>query len=247
MKNGEFKTKIVTLVKDEREYIDEWISYHLRLGFDCIDVYEDYDASSHEDIARKYSSAVHVKKLADKVPPYEGYWKNARRYGFLLEKLLVEDKGEFDWILCADVDEYLMFEPGYSLNMLLREFSRYPGIYLYWKYMSASGHIEKRRNIVESYTKPSDYNYSGAYEFKCLYNLEKSLLCLRHNHHCARYGVDTAGNIVFPDKAKPRPKYEKAWINHYFTKSWEDWLDRIYKKGNLTPNLRMLHDFFSFN
>jgi hypothetical protein len=44
------KTKIITLVKDEQEYLEEWINYHLNLGFDVIEIYEDLESTSHAGI-----------------------------------------------------------------------------------------------------------------------------------------------------------------------------------------------------
>jgi len=41
--------------------------------------------------------------------------------------------------------------------------------------------------------------------------------------------------------------FEKAWINHYYSKSWEDYLDRIFARGNMNNNLRCLDLFFSVN
>jgi hypothetical protein len=48
------KTKIITLVKDEQEYLEEWINYHLQLGFDKIEIYEDFGSTSHFGITQKY-------------------------------------------------------------------------------------------------------------------------------------------------------------------------------------------------
>lgn len=41
--------------------------------------------------------------------------------------------------------------------------------------------------------------------------------------------------------------YAKAQLNHYFTKSWEDWKERIFTRGDLRPGNRKLSDFFDYN
>ena len=70
---------IVTIIKNEHEYLDEWIKYHLNLGINHIFIFEDIDSKSHKVICDKYKNMVtlnnirHViidkedKKLADKL------------------------------------------------------------------------------------------------------------------------------------------------------------------------------------
>ena len=46
------KTAICVIIKDEQEYLDEWISHHLKLGIDEIFLYEDYGSMSHSPITK---------------------------------------------------------------------------------------------------------------------------------------------------------------------------------------------------
>ena len=39
----------------------------------------------------------------------------------------------------------------------------------------------------------------------------------------------------------------KAWINHYFTKSWEEWKIKILERGDTCPGNRKIDDFFLHN
>lgn len=48
------KTCILTIIKNEHQYLDEWIQYHLNLGIDALFIYEDIDSDSHLEIAQKY-------------------------------------------------------------------------------------------------------------------------------------------------------------------------------------------------
>ena len=238
------KTEIIVLVKDEQEYLEQWIQYHLALGFDRICIFEDYGSTSHQNIASKYKE-VALAKLED-VRPWCGNETNSRRYGELLNKCLIDDVDEYDWALCIDVDEYLVLN-GIGLHEFLAGFNTYPGVYLYWKYMSANGHVHKCSNIVQSYTKESTFNKDYVNQFKCFFNLHRSFLCDNYCHHRARYGVDTSKSLVHPQRIKQKKHFDIAWINHYYTRSWEDWCNRIYSKGNLTHGIRRLMHFFYYN
>lgn len=243
------ETKIVVLVKDERRYLEEWIKYHLDLGFSAIDVYEDYGSCSHLDITSRFSG-VNLIRLDDNPKFVCDDYGTAYRYGRLVENEIREGAGRFDWLTCIDVDEFIKFEDGYTLETFLDGFGAYPGVYLYWKYMSASGHVGRCPNVLGSYTEESPFVNEGKYEFKCFFNVGKSLMLYGHSHHCARYGVNTE-RVPFLthriDEFSRKKSYSKAWIGHYFTKSWEDWCERIYEKGNLTYNTRHLLDFFDYN
>lgn len=38
--------------------------------------------------------------------------------------------------------------------------------------------------------------------------------------------------------------FDKAWLRHYYSKSWEDYLNRIFARGNMQNNFRCLDKFF---
>jgi hypothetical protein len=46
------KTAIFVIIKDEQNYLDEWLDYHLNLGIDEIFLYEDYGSLSHSIITK---------------------------------------------------------------------------------------------------------------------------------------------------------------------------------------------------
>ena len=57
------KTAICVIIKDEQDYLDEWLDYHLNLGIDEIYLYEDYGSLSHSTITEKYSDKVHLNSI----------------------------------------------------------------------------------------------------------------------------------------------------------------------------------------
>ena len=62
---------------------------------------------------------------------------------------------------------------------------------------------------------------------------------LKSIHHVIG-GVKTNGSTDLHGKLC----YDKAWINHYHSKSWEDYLDRVFRRGNMSNNYRSLDNFF---
>jgi hypothetical protein len=49
-------------------------------------------------------------------------------------------------------------------------------------------------------------------------------------------------------ETKPKLKvFKKAWLRHYYTKSWEEWVWRIYERGDLCNGNRKIEEFFKAN
>lgn len=237
------QTAICAIIKNEHRYIKEWIEHYLNLGINEIYLYEDITSDSHKELLKDYDN-VFVIPLKECIP----YEFNIQ--GMIMQNLLYkaflkrcQKYNLFDWVLFVDIDEYLMFEKGYDLDKLEKEFSNESGILLSWKMFGANGNIERPKGkLVDVYTKPSYFLKASElkYQFKSLVNVKN---CAgMHNHH-------TAVGAVHTNKDNNRysmPIYEKAWINHYYTKSFQDWKEKL-SKGNLGNTLVNYENFFNYN
>jgi hypothetical protein len=54
---------IFTVIKNEHQYLDEWIKYHLDLGVDHIFILEDIDSNSHKEITDKYDGKITLNSV----------------------------------------------------------------------------------------------------------------------------------------------------------------------------------------
>ena len=54
---------ILTVIKNEHQYLDEWIKYHLELGINHIFILEDTDSVSHKEICYKYGDKVSLNSV----------------------------------------------------------------------------------------------------------------------------------------------------------------------------------------
>lgn len=238
------KTAICAIIKDEHRYLKEWVDWHLNVGFDAIHLFEDKGSKSHEEICKKYSN-VYIRRYENDEEVQELLAANGSSSRQLILYSWFGDtyKEQYDWVAFIDLDEFITFNESYSLDKLCEEFSSYPCVLLNWRFMGASGHI-KRPNcgVVEAYTQEeSPMSMERGHMYKSFCNLRlwngftKSL-------HLAKGYVNTNHVVSTSEWC-----YDKAWINHYFTKSWEDWCDRIFKRGDTQKAHRLLSDFFDAN
>lgn len=237
------RTSICVIIKDEHLYLQEWIEYHLALGFDDIFLFEDYESRPHDDIVSAYPQ-VHLTRMSEISPSRPSYFRQLWLFRYFVDRY----KDQADWCLFTDIDEFLVFDEGYDLQRLVQEYddAGAPGVALCWKIFNASGHITRPQgSVVESYhdiCRQSDRN--GGWDIKCLVNMQ----CVNGSDwqsiHKMRGCLRTDG--VDPLCLANNRCYEKAWINHYYTKSWEDWVRRL-QRGNMCQNLRTIDEFFYCN
>lgn len=236
-----FYTATCTIIKDEMQYLEEWIQHNIKIGFDEIWLYEDYGSCSHKSITDKYPQVVlkSIKEVEDEIGEFKVWFKQHQTWEYFVEKY----KDRFDYVAFIDIDEFIMFDENYDLQKILHECYGYSGIYLFWKMYNANGIIDNpKTNVVDTFTEEAKYVRTDyKWEIKSIVNLKYKELYWNTNHEI-KDGITLDKNIGYKC-----PCYKKAWINHYFTRSWEEWVDRFIKRGDINDGCRRMNEFFKFN
>lgn len=239
------RVDICCIVKNEHKFIAEWVKYHIDLGIHHIYIYEDYTSKSHKDVLSEFidKGVITIIPLVNNTFGIKNY--NCCRTQITVYKTHLQrckDENLCDWCGFFDIDEFLAFEEGYDLQKLVDEYNDYPTILLCWKMYNANGRIKSPHpelGVVEAYPNSTNLRCDiDRWSIKSLANvrLVKNFLTLHETDN----GKCTNGKHY--DKGGMR--YEKAWINHYFTKSFEDFAVRIFERGNMQNDYRSLDNFF---
>lgn len=236
-----YKFGICSLVKDEHKFLAEWIRWHLSVGFEVFHLWEDYGSKSHSSIASLFPGRVFLHPIAEVLGERETAERCDNKQSTLFPICAEMYKSEIEWLAFIDPDEYIMFKPGWSLESLCSEFSRFPGILLKWRNFGASGRIENPGlPVMEAYTEPVQWQDSIGFSIKSIAHLPKDPGFL--TNHEIQFAISTNG--------KPgsfNSDYSKAWINHYVTKSWEDWVIQVMERGDVSAGNRKIDKFFTIN
>lgn len=238
---------IVTIVRNEETYIREWVSFHKLMGVDRIYIYDnESDDSTKNQIQDYIDSGYVVYKY------YPGVGRQMISYNEALK-----DYGETcDYMAFIDCDEFITpSNYGESVVDILDDlFSKSPnigGITLNWAVYSSSGHIERPKGLcIENYVTRAS---SGEF----LTDLVKSVVrpecvfSIWHPHYPyykkGYYGVDEAFNVVSA-YYNPHPEYKRIRINHYYTKSKSEWLERRSRRtADGAAQTRMHHEFDEYH
>lgn len=234
------KTAICTIMKNGHEYLDEWLTYNFKLGIDNIFIYEDYDSESHLDICKKYDGVV-LKSIKDIINSDN---KDGLRQLKVCNKWIENYKNQYDWVAFIDLDEFIVIDNGVNLKDFLNDYNEYTGIFLFWKIFTASGHINNPKTpLLDTYTDVYPLplpSFLMNHAYKSFVNLNK--VKKMKDHHTVLDGVN-----VNKKMNNYHILYEKAWINHYFTRSWEEWVYRFIKRGHICNGNRKMNEFFIIN
>ena len=222
---------ISTQVKDENQYLDEWVQYNLAIGFDHIVI---YDNGSQVPVENHWGNRVTVIKEARQ---FEGSAEDNCHY---------DTVKNFDaaWIARIDVDEFIVLKKHGSIGELLERYKDYGGLGINWRIFGTSGHVAKPEGLVRDnyvWRMPDKCGWilnGGSFHLKTIIRRE---FCLQvhHPHFClSSRPLVNEDFVPYPD-AWTDSSRSSAVINHYVTKSLAEWNAKYaawrYKYGLRTP------------
>ena len=143
------------IIKNEAEYIKEWIDFHLLVGFDKIIL---YDNESNDNLKQKLENYIKKNKLT------YIYWDNSfvSNNSNFFWKLsdegkknpqitayyhAIENFKNFKWIAFIDSDEFLFSPQNKNIKDILKEFEDFFSIAVYWKVFGTSNILKKDHRI----------------------------------------------------------------------------------------------------
>ena len=250
---------ILTVIKNEHEYLDEWIRYHLELGVDHIFIFEDTDSDSHKEICDKYNGKVSLdsvlvflndeeRKTAQEVKRLKTYSVHHMYLKNGLTYIQRTHPNEYDWCFTIDNDEFITLEnENDTLGNVLTEFETYDVFIMSWKCYGANGHIKKpdygNTRVVDTYTK--EVKLDAQKQIKPCYNLKTFKSDFFSNVHYPSSNCKWC-NTSF-ERRKNAQSLGKIYLRHYITKSWEEYVWKRKVRGFMWGNERSFDFFFKAN
>lgn len=116
---------IVTTIKNENQYIEEWIGHHLGLGFGRIILWEDIGSMPHDTTMFPTDNVI-LRHISD----FEIGNRNRQFAAYEESFPLLHEMG-CKWVAFIDADEFIRLEDGYTLDSIADEFKDEKGVVLY--------------------------------------------------------------------------------------------------------------------
>ena len=231
-----YYSAVILLIKDENRYLQEWLDWHLALGFDHIYIYDNGEKDHVQDIVDLYTAEVQQKIT---VIDWTGHHEHIQQDAY--NHFMGNYKSDVRWGLFIDSDEFLRFTDGETtdVNTFLQAYEDYTEVWGYEVEYDANGQ-EKYENkpVRERFTQRTDVREGFYWKNFIQPNRIDSFLM-----HYAYY--DPAKHQIFKNEQLNQDLFV---IDHYYTKSWEEWQEKIKVRGGADPNYhKALWEFFFYN
>lgn len=247
------KCCICAIAKNENNYIKEWVDYHLNLKFDHIFLYDNNDINGE-----KISDKINNENVS--IIDYRG-----RKYAQpdAYTNCFNVNKSLYDWFLFIDIDEFLVLEKTNDIHDFLNDsiFENSNIIRLYWKHFDDNDLIKVENdnyNVINRFTREIIHRHNCAgksfinknFVFTVKNKVTAHGVC--DNSHAVNALGKECKNGEYLISYDNHPIYKNAWINHYPTKTIEEYIKQKYFRGDVsTPKFNNkycnLEHFFDYN
>lgn len=253
---------IFTNIKDENRYLEQWIEYHIKLGFEEFILFEDEGSKPHDDIIKQFDSNV-------KILLYKGVLRhdNIEFKDLTCFKFVFQNHPEVTWGIKLDPDEYLDLGKYTTIHEYISFLqsqinNQITEIVFNWHLYNANGRVYEpsiyKYNLLETYKNEINVNELN---FKASTNISKNIYSLPKTLMLFTYFQDRSDDIINKNIAIDFPhrllvtniainaEYSTgAYIKHFITKSFNEYYKRLKLRGEHSPEwFRKLGDFFVLN
>jgi hypothetical protein len=221
---------ICCIFKDENEYLGEWINYHLKIG---VEHFYLYDNGSKKSVKRMLKNLGLLQYVT--IRHIRGKARQVRAYGECLKEF-----GSYcNWIAFIDIDEFIVPKAtNGNLPLFLKEYEPYGALGVNWQVFGSNGLKNKpTKPQLESFTMRSEIDFAVNKHIKSIVQPR-----FVKNSQNAHFFVYIDGKYCVNENFEPietafsGPSVNKIQLNHYFTRSLEEF--EIKMKRGIADNVR---------
>jgi hypothetical protein len=244
---------IVAAARNEGLYLLEWIAYHRALGVEAFFIYTNDNDDGSDELLTALVKAGIVNWISNKTRP--GLSPQLKAYGHAFQVL--PEVLDYRWVAVVDLDEFIVVDPAKHRSIpefiAAREVDKTDAIALSWVMYGPSGQstfdgrlvtrrFTKREPTVNAHIKsisrPQFFIHTH-----CHYPIWDGYAALTMRN--AEGGVHPMSKGGDESAFSPAPSDRHAWINHYFSKSAEEFiLRRSFSRGDMGLSLSASTDYF---
>lgn len=201
------KTALVCIAKDEDHYIEEWIDYHSKIGFDHIFIYQNnwtYNKSKKEN-----TFWLKCDGQAMQLPAYNHFIIN---YSY-----------NYKWIAFFDVDEFLVLNKHKNLKDFLEEYQDCNSIGINWAVFGDNNHktvIDNNYKVLSRFTQRAKEDFISNRHIKTIMQTPCSYMVNPHYSSSPYWFNLNKERCTGP--FNENVDWSVAQLNHYCTKSLQE-------------------------
>lgn len=226
---------ICAIVKNEAPYLLEWIAHHRTVGVEHFVIFDNDSTDGTTDLLSGLARA----GIVDHVPWPDIPHMAAQRPAYIAGLARLADRCR--WVAFMDADEFLYPIDGRDVPSILADYDEAAGLVLPWRLFGSNGHHWQQDELVISrFTRRASAGHPLNRSVK---TIVQARLVAKPDIHAPSITdgslVDEHGRVA-GSQGHPShhavPDARKLVINHYFTKSSEEWT-RKRNRGQATEPL----------
>ncbi|KAA6439137.1 glycosyltransferase family 2 protein [Dyadobacter flavalbus] len=234
-----YKLTVCCIVKDENEYIEEWINYHRKIGVQHFYIYDNGSKKPVKQslIEAGLSDYVTVSSIFGEIKQLEAYNKCLKKFGRFSQ-----------WMAFINVDEFIVPKSTKgNLVELLKDYEQFGGLGINWLVFGSSGHLNKsNKPVLERFQLRAAYDFHTNRHIKCIvqpkfviHAVSPHAFFFKENYYC----VNEYYKII-PDSFID-VSVNKIQLNHYFCKSLEEYHFKLERGRADTGHKRSIQEFYN--
>ena len=208
------KPVIVCIAKKEHKYIEEFVKYHLKLGFKHIYLYDNEDTPTYERLLYRYKENITVMHL-----PFNHYYMAVQYIALAHFKQTHLFTSDITHVAHIDIDEFIVLKKHKNICDFINEYivGDCHGIGMNWRFFGSSGRIEESNEPTTIRFTMCEKN--GNNHIKTLFKKDNCVGMNIHNvHFSSGYTKSTKGDII-TGPFNNNINFNVIQLNHYKCKT----------------------------
>jgi hypothetical protein len=242
------KIAIVSIMKNEAEYILEWIAYHRYvLGVDDFFIADNVSDDGSSELLEALDQAGIINRIHHpRVSRDIGVQKPA------YDKIIRDYSKDYDYFLFLDADEFLVNETGQGIKDWLKRAQNnddFAGVVLNWRIFGSSGRkLPGQGLVVERFSRcskadePRNAHIKSLVKCDCIDDMQIHQCSITsgsfYNENLAR-AVFSSGMLERSSKIVEQPSpftvdinNQKFYVAHFVVKSYKEHFEKKSRKGS---------------
>ena len=238
------KYVVFSCAKNEEDYIIEWVEHNLSIGFDKVIIADNND----DNVKLPSLLSKYVEDGTVQIFDCHGL-KGIQLY--IYDMFLAESN--YRWCAYFDCDEFLELSQHASVKDFLATIKE-DCVLINWLVFGGCGNLLKKEGTLKERFKEPVYPsciFKENFYVKPIVRSGSTFIGFRHTHspipkYLPLFNLGGYCHVRNQSHVYSPPRYKYAYIRHYYTKSFEEWLQNKVKRGwpDEMPDLLKAENYF---
>ncbi len=230
-KKNEFKICLCTIGKKENLYVKEYVKHYLKYKIDKIFIYDNNDINGEvfDDVISNY-----IKKNYVEIINYRGRNKSQL---IAMNDCYKKNYKDYNWLIFYDMDEFIYLKDYDNLKDFLNlpKFNNCEIIQLNWVQHTDNNLIYYNKGSLAKRFKEIGKKINGLIDIKSMIrgnittNITSAHFLNPYLKCCNGFGKKKIIKNYIDISIDKNPDYKYYYIDHYYTKSTEEYINKITK------------------